>query len=91
MSFLVSANQAVGLTQGLIELGDAARWVRLRCEKTQAALVGLVTHQPVQGSHFTRLALSARELDDTSRPAPVGPLVVDLVLSSHALGSVSGQ
>ncbi|NEX17772.1 MAG: TIGR02646 family protein [Halochromatium sp.] len=31
-----------------------------------------------------------RELDDTSRPAPVGPLVVDLVLSSHVLGSVSG-
>lgn len=63
------ALEAVGLTRGLIELGDAERWVRLRCEKTQAALVGLVTHQPVQGSHFTRLALSARELDDTSRPA----------------------
>ncbi|MEA1053502.1 hypothetical protein U5801_27400, partial [Lamprobacter modestohalophilus] len=76
LSFLVSANQAVGLTQGLVELGDAERWVRLRCGKTQAALVGLVTHQPVQGSHFTRLALSARELDDTSRPTPVGPLAV---------------
>ena len=82
VSFLVSANEAVGLTGGVILIGDARRWLRLRCDKTQAALIGLVTHQPVGDSHFTRLSLSVRELDDTSRPAPIGPLALDVVLNA---------
>ena len=76
VSFLISANQVSGLTGGLIEIGDNTRQVLIQCNKSQAALVALVEHHQVGHSHFTRVALSAREVDDTSRPSPIGTLSV---------------
>ncbi len=68
VSFLVSANQAIGITEGYIELGDANRAVRVEFDKSESALVGMITCQTVRDSYFFRLALSAKELDDTSKP-----------------------
>ena len=81
VSFLISTNQAVGLTDGVIELGDNNRRVRLCCDKTQAALISLVTHHRIRETHFTRVALSAREMDDTSRPAPVRNFAVEFEIN----------
>lgn len=48
--------------------GDASREIRLRFNPTDAPLLGRIQHQPVDDTCFTRLRLSARELDDTARP-----------------------
>lgn len=85
VSFLVSASHAVGLTGGLITLGDDRTRLHLHCDKTQTAMIALVEHHPVQGRHFTRIALSARELDDTSRPAPFGPLFAEIELTAQSI------
>jgi hypothetical protein len=79
VSFLISANHAVGLTQGDIDIGDAHRCVRVRVSKSQAAVVGLVTHRIIRDKYLCRAALSARELDDTCRGGgTLGPLEIDL-------------
>ena len=66
VSFLVSASHALGATEGVIDIGDAHRTIRVEIEKSTAALIGMVTHRPVDGSFFFQLQLSAMELDDTS-------------------------
>jgi hypothetical protein len=87
VSFLVSANQALGMTSGSVELGDNQYGILLKCDMNQSALVGLFTHQKIQDSHLTRLALSAREIDDTSKPNPIGLLNVELEFSAFQRNS----
>ena len=81
VSFLVSANQAIAMTEGIVELGDHGRRVVLECDMTKASLIGLMTHQNVKGKLFTRLAFSARELDDTSKAAKMQKFCFDLSIS----------
>ena len=68
VSFLVSASHAIGITEGVVELGDAARTIRIEVDKTSAAVVGMVTYQPVRERYFCRLSFSAAEVDETRRP-----------------------
>ena len=88
VSLLVSANQAVGATSGEIEIGDKDRGILVRFDQSSAALIGLVSHQNIKESHLTRLALSIRELDDTSKPSPIEDLNLEIEFS--AIGK-SGQ
>jgi hypothetical protein len=67
VSFLVSASQAVGITEGVVELGDRARTLRIDVDKTLSALVGMMTYQPIRESYFCRLSFSAAEVDETRR------------------------
>ena len=67
MSFLVSAHQGLGLTDGEVRLGDASHAIQLHFNPADAALLGQIQHQHVDGTWFTRLSLSARELDDTAK------------------------
>jgi hypothetical protein len=67
VSFLVSASHAVGVTDGTIELGDRRRVLRIEVDKTSAALVGMITYQPVRDSYFCRVTFSAAEVDETRR------------------------
>ncbi len=67
VSFLVSALQGLGLTDGVVQVGDASRSIQLRFNPADAALLGQIQHQPVDATWFTRLSLSARELDDTAK------------------------
>ena len=83
VSFLVSASSAVGLTDGFFEIGDKNKFIRVTIDKSQAALLGMVTHSPVDDSFFTRFALTAREMDDTSKPAPLGSRTIDIKYSAH--------
>lgn len=78
VSFLISANHAVGLTQGEIELGDERHGVQITLDKSQASLVGLVAHRVIRDQYLCRMAFSAKELDDTSRAGEMAPLAIDL-------------
>ena len=66
-SFLVSTTQGIGITEGAIELGDAQHCLRVEVDKSNAALIGLITYRQVNNTYFFRLALSALEMDETSR------------------------
>jgi len=66
-SLLVSATQGIGITEGDIELVDAQHCLRVEVDKSSAALIGLITYRQVEDSYFFRLALSALEMDETSR------------------------
>ena len=67
VSFLVSSHQGLGLTDGVIDLFDSTKGIHLSFNPADSALLGQVTHLPVDNTWFTRLALSAQELDDTSK------------------------
>jgi hypothetical protein len=81
VSFLVSANQALGMTEGLVELGDHRHRLMLECDSSRAAVIGLITHQVILEKNFTRLAFSAREMDDTSKPAPLKKFFFEMTMS----------
>ena len=85
VSFLVSASHAIGITEGIVELGDQRRALRIVVDKASAALVGMMTYQTVRNSYFCRLTFSAAEIDETRRPPSddrAAPLTCRFVLSA---------
>ena len=68
VSFLVSATGAVGMTEGMVELGDSRRVLRAEVDRCTAALMGMMTYCTVAETYFCRLMLSAAEMDETRRP-----------------------
>ncbi|HXI28103.1 MAG TPA: hypothetical protein VNG89_06770, partial [Vicinamibacterales bacterium] len=76
VSFLVSASHAVGVTAGAIDMGDRRRALRIEVDKTSAALVAMITCQPVRDSYFCRVTFSAAEVDETRRPTPLSHALV---------------
>lgn len=86
VSFLVSASQALGLTDGIVSLGDARRALRVEVDKESAALVGLITYRELAGTYFYRLALSARETDETCRETDTPPPVLRYSITPGSVG-----
>ena len=86
VSFLVSASHAIGITDGVVELGDRTRTLRIEVDNASAALVGMVTYQPVRDGYFCRLSFSAAEVDET-RQATIRdtstPLVCRFRITAH--------
>ncbi len=70
VSFLVSASTGLGMTEGAVEIGDDRRSFRIAVDQAVAPLIGLMHHERVGDSLFSRFALSALELDDTRKPEP---------------------
>jgi len=70
VSFLVSSSFGFGMTEGWVELGDAATRIRVEIDRQTAPLLGFLTHRKVGGSLFCQLVLSALELDETRKPSP---------------------
>lgn len=66
-SFLVSAKQGLGLTEGVVEIGDVHSILRITVDRSLSALLGLVTFKPVGTTYFFRCGLSASEMDETSK------------------------
>lgn len=82
-SFLVSAKQVLGITEGIVELGDGAKVLRVSVDKQSTALVGLVTFRPAGASYFARCSFSANEMDETSRAKHLSaPLVFSITLTA---------
>lgn len=71
VSFLVSASQGLGMTEGWAELSDGKRFIRIEVDRTIAPLMGLLTHRNLRGGLFCQFLLSALELDDTRKPTPL--------------------
>jgi hypothetical protein len=67
VSFLVSASHGIGMTGGCAILGDSQKQLRVELDKATAALLGMISYQPIRRSYFCRLTFSAAEMDDTSR------------------------
>jgi len=81
----VSASHALGITDGVVELGDRARTLRIEVDKASAALVGMVRYEQVRDSYFCRLSFSAAEVDETRKPTKLAaPLVCRWVISARA-------
>lgn len=66
ISFLVSASQGIGITGGMVELGDEKRSICIEVDKTSAALIGFITYRLVDDRYFFRLIFSAGEIDETA-------------------------
>ena len=64
-----------------MEIGDVKKKITLKYKKTQAPLIGLISNLQIHDENFFRLAFSLREVDDTSRPAPVGPMEINFEIS----------
>lgn len=67
VSFLVSAQHALGLTDGLLQVRDASKVLQLEFNPATSPFLGQITHQPVDNTWFTRISLSASEFDDTTK------------------------
>jgi hypothetical protein len=87
VSHLVSCRQGLGVTGGVLVLGDERRSVRMEIDLevcTPLATVGLT---PLGERFFFRAALSVAEADDTRRGpiarSPDDPQRVRVVLSAH--------
>ena len=63
---LVSTSDGLGVTSGLVELGDARHSLLVTVDKCSAALTGHIVYAPVDRRYFYRLIFSAMEMDDTS-------------------------
>lgn len=69
VSFLVSASTAVGMTEGVLEMGDDALMLRIAIDRSVSAAVGSVAHRIVGKDHFFQVCASLREMDETTRKA----------------------
>jgi hypothetical protein len=65
-SFLVSANAGLGVTEGLVILGDQYRQLTITIDKKQCAAIGMVSFRKVLPSYFFRHVFSILEMDETS-------------------------
>ena len=71
VSFLVSSQHGLGMTNGEFAFYDNSKRLHLSFLPSEAAFFGQVQHQIVDNLTFTRFSLSASELDDTSKPHPI--------------------
>ena len=67
VSFLVSACQGLGLTDGVVSIQDKTKCVSLSFNPGEAPFLGQIQHSPVDTTFFSRFSLSAKELDDTAK------------------------
>ncbi len=69
VSALVSARQGLGLTEGVVLLGDARRTIRIEVDQSCARPLGLVSWVPGEERWFLRVCFALTESDDTRRGA----------------------
>jgi hypothetical protein len=69
VSFLVSSSTALGMTEGVLELGDDALMLRVAIDRAESAAVGQVAHRIIGRDRFFQFCSSLREMDETTRKA----------------------
>jgi len=88
---LVSASQGLGVTEGVVELGDNNKSVRIEADRCAAALTGHIVYHPSEGGFLFRLVFSASEVDDTCQYSvdremfPKNPISLRVILPSSDL------
>jgi hypothetical protein len=87
VSALVSCRQGLGVTEGLVLLGDAVRTIRVEVDQTCARPLALVSWTPAPERWLLRLCLALSESDETRRGGiarePDSPQRLLLRLSAH--------
>lgn len=93
VSFLVSASTCVGMTEGVVWIGDGMRSLEIQVRQDLSKSVGLVSHRRIGDKTFFQFCASILELDETSREQalslqkpiefemtvrPTGPIGADL-------------
>jgi hypothetical protein len=73
VSFLVSAQQALGVTDGVMEIGDRLKKIHLEVDKETSAVIGMMTYRQTGQTFFGRLSFSLIEMDETSHPMILTP------------------
>lgn len=91
VSGLITCGNGLGLTGGVLEIGDAQRRIRLESPRSEAAMIGLVMSHKVGARKFLRASLSAREHDDTSREGKVAPLPIRPLTYRFAIELIDGS
>ena len=84
VSFLISANQALGLTAGKMLIGDHSSAISVEIKKSKNAAVGLLSHRKIHDTYLCRFAFTLSELDDTCRSSTNGQINFDLTLCGHS-------
>jgi hypothetical protein len=69
VSALVSCRQGLGMTEGMVLLGDAARTIRVEVDQECARPLGLITWVPGVKRWFLRLCFALTESDETRQGA----------------------
>lgn len=91
VSALVSCRQGLGMTEGVVLLGDAEREVRVEVDQSLARPLALVSWTPGAGRWLLRLLFALSESDDTRRGpiqrAPDAPQRMRLRISAAALST----
>lgn len=67
ISFLVSSNQAVGLTKGELAIGDDHFGVKTKIDNAQLAGIGMIQYSKDKDKKLIRSFISYAEIDDTSK------------------------
>lgn len=87
VSLLVSATNGIGLTNGIIEMGDAQKILVTEVDMSATSPIGLIACKNVGNSYFCRLALSLLEVDETCKnrnPASGFQRSVGILLYAHS-------
>ena len=89
VSFLVSANNGFGYTNGGLRLQDEHIQLTIRSDQGSGYLVPLLSIYPMAPSYFCRVCFSAMEFDDTTRDAkhraPLGIYELGITASRRPL------
>ena len=71
VSMLVSSSHCLGITDGSISICDCDKKITLRFNPSETAFLGQLYHQPVGNLWITRLTLTGKEVDDTSKASGI--------------------
>lgn len=92
VSFLVSGNQAVGLTEGKISIGDDNYKLHAHVDKLSCAAVGLLSSHSIGESYLSRLTFSIAEIDDTCKSKTrCEPIQFEVTFSGEKLDNIQSQ
>ncbi len=90
VSALVSTRDGLGVTKGIVLIGDASTQLAVEVDGAVAKPMGLIAFRPAGDQYFMRLSFSITESDDTRRGAvtrePTAPQRLRLVIGAAAGG-----
>ncbi len=67
VSHLISANQALGITENIVKLGDNSKNICISIDRNFDTQVGMIASKKVNKKTFFRLYFSVKEHDDTTK------------------------
>jgi hypothetical protein len=79
LSFLISARQALGMTEGYAEFSDRSNSLSIQSNLQEATMAGMLLHKTINDNKLTRFSLSLKEMDDTARPSLLKNAIIEII------------